>query len=246
MDVGRRRKERHVTPPKASPTPRVGRAPRGPIEGRRDREHIRTVVVPDHDDLALRLADRVVEIIARETAAKGRCVLGLATGSTPLGIYRELIRRHQAGDIDFSRVITFNLDEYYPIALDNPHSYYRYMWENFFENVNIKRENVHIPDGTIGRDRLAEACAAYEQTIADAGGIDFQILGIGKTGHVGFNEPGSSAASRTRLVTLDTLTRKDAAADFFGEENVPLEAIAMGVATSLDAREIALLATGEH
>src|SRR2546428_12313212 len=107
MDVGRRRKERHVTPPKASPTPRVGRAaraPRGPMEGRRDREHIRTVVVPDHDALALRLADRIVEIIARETTAKGRCVLGLATGSTPLGIYRELIRRHQTGDVDFSRV----------------------------------------------------------------------------------------------------------------------------------------------
>src|SRR3989449_333226 len=112
MDVGRRRKERHVTPPKASSTARVGRAPRGPIEGRRDREHIRTVVVPDHDDLALRLADRIVEVVARETAAKGRCVLGLATGSTPLGIYRELMRRHQAGEVDFSRVVTFNLDEY--------------------------------------------------------------------------------------------------------------------------------------
>src|SRR5438552_1213935 len=168
MDVGRRRKERHVTPPKASPTPRVGRAPRGPIEGRRDREHIRTIVVPDHDDLALRLADRIVEVIARETAAKGRCVLGLATGSTPLGIYRELIRRHQAGEVDFSRVVTFNLDEYYPMPADSPHSYRRYMWENLFAHVNIRPEQVHVPDGGVPRETLAEHCVAYERAIAEA------------------------------------------------------------------------------
>jgi glucosamine-6-phosphate deaminase len=132
------------------------------------------------------------------------------------------------------------------MAPDSPRSYRRYMWENFFAHVNVAEDNVHIPDGATPRDRLAEACAAYERAIAEAGGIDFQILGIGKTGHVGFNEPGSSPASRTRLVTLDTLTRKDAAADFFGEENVPREAITMGVASILDAREIALLATGEH
>src|SRR2546428_311935 len=246
IDVGPRRKERHVTPPKASPTPRVGRAPRGPIEGRCDREHIRTVVVPAHDDLALRLADRIVEIIARETAAKGRCVLGLATGSTPLGIYRELIRRHQAGEVDFSRVVTFNLDEYYPMPPDSPHSYRRYMWENLFAHVNIRPEQVHIPDGGVPRETFAEHCAAYERPIAEAGGIDFQMLGIGKSGHIGFNEPGSSPDERTRLVTLDTVTRKDASADFFGEDNVPREAITMGVATILEAREIALIATGEH
>src|SRR5216117_2135094 len=246
MDVGRRRKERHVTPPKASPTPRVGRAPRGPIEGRRDREHIRTVVVPDHDDLALRLADRIVEVIARETAANGRCVLGLATGSTPLGIYRELIRRHQAGEVDFSRVVTFNLDEYYPMPPDSPHSYRRYMWENLFAHVNIRPEQVHVPDGGVPRETLAEHCVAYERAIAEAGGIDFQMLGIGKSGHIGFNEPGSSPDERTRLVTLDTVTRKDASADFFGEDNVPREAITMGIATILEAREIALIATGEH
>src|SRR5256712_3220775 len=225
------------------------RARRGPfptIESSRDRERLRTVVLPAHDDLAALVADRIVDVVSRATRARGKAVLGLATGSTPLGVYNELIRRHQAGDIDFSRVITFNLDEYYPIAPDNPHSYRRYMWENFFELVNIARDNVQFRDGTTARDRLPEACAAYEQAIADAGGIDFQILGIGKTGHVGFNEPGSSATSRTRLVTLDTLTRKDAAADFFGEENVPREAITMGVATILEAREIALIATGEH
>src|SRR6059036_3150954 len=225
------------------------RARRGPfptIESSRDRKRLRTVVLPAHDDLAALVADRIVDVVGRATRARGKAVLGLATGSTPLGVYNELIRRHQAGDIDFSRVITFNLDEYYPIAPDNPHSYRRYMWENFFEHVNIARENVHIPDGTTARDRLPDACAAYEQAIADAGGIDFQILGIGKTGHVGFNEPGSSATSRTRLVTLDAVTRRDAAADFFGEEFVPREAVTMGVATILDAHEIAILATGEH
>jgi len=129
---------------------------------------------------------------------------------------------------------------------DSPHSYHRYMWENFFALVNIPKENVHIPDGTTPRERVTEACAAYEDAIRGAGGIDFQLLGIGKTGHVGFNEPGSDATSRTRIATLDTLTRKDAGADFFGVENVPREAITMGVATILDAREIALMATGEH
>jgi len=216
------------------------------IESSRERERLRTVVLPEHNDLAVAVADRIVEIIQRETSAKGRAVLGLATGSTPLGVYEELIRRHQAGDVDFSRVVTFNLDEYYPMAPDSSHSYHRYMWENFFAHVNIAKQNVHVPDGTTPRERVAEACAAYEEAIRIAGGIDFQLLGIGKTGHIGFNEPGSDAASRTRIVTLDTLTRKDAGADFFGVENVPREAITMGVATILDAKEIALMATGEH
>jgi glucosamine-6-phosphate deaminase len=216
------------------------------IESARDRERIRTVVVPDHDDLARMLADRIIEVIRRSVAERGHCVLGLATGSTPLGIYRELINRHQAGTADFSKVVTFNLDEYYPMPADSVHSYRRYMWENLFDHVNVRRENVHIPDGTVPRDAIDRACAAYEQAIRDAGGIDFQILGIGKSGHIGFNEPGSGADSRTRIVTLDTITRKDAAADFFGEDNVPREAITMGVATILAAREIALIATGEH
>src|SRR5438034_581764 len=219
---------------------------RAAVEGPRERERIRTLVVSDHDDLAALLAERIVGTIRRGVAANGRCVLGLATGSTPLGIYRELIRRHRAGEVDFAAVTTFNLDEYYPMVPDSPHSYRRYMWENFFAHVNIKPESVHIPDGSTPRERLAEHCAAYEQAIVQAGGIDVQILGIGKSGHIGFNEPGSPPDSRTRLVTLDTVTRRDAAADFFGEDNVPREAITMGVATILQAREIALIATGEH
>src|SRR5438874_11636314 len=129
---------------------------------------------------------------------------------------------------------------------DSPHSYRRYMWENLFAHVNIRPEQVHVPDGGVPRETLAEHCVAYERAIAEAGGIDFQMLGIGKSGHIGFNEPGSSPDERTRLVTLDTVTRKDASGDFFGEDNVPREAITLGVATILQAREIALIATGEH
>jgi glucosamine-6-phosphate deaminase len=173
-------------------------------------------------------------------------VLGLATGSTPIGIYRELIRKHREEGLDFSNVVTFNLDEYYPMAPDSIHSYVRYMWENFFEHINIKPENVHIPRGDLPRDQVEAYCHDYEVKIKEAGGIDYQILGIGKTGHIGFNEPGSGRESRTRLVALDTITRRDAAADFFGEENVPTEAITMGVASIMNAREIALIATGEH
>ena len=210
------------------------------------RERIRTLVFDDHDALALAVAQRIAAVI-REKGASGRqAVLGLATGSTPLGVYRELIRMHREEGLSFRNVVTFNLDEYYPMVPENPHSYHRFMWEQLFSHVDIEKSNVHIPRGDVERGRVAAECAAYEQAIVQAGGIDLQILGIGKTGHIGFNEPGSGADSRTRLVTLDTITRRDAAADFFGEENVPREAITMGVATILAARQIAILATGEH
>jgi glucosamine-6-phosphate deaminase len=173
-------------------------------------------------------------------------VLGLATGSTPIGVYRELIRMHREEGLTFKRVVTFNLDEYYPMKRDSIHSYHRFMWENLFDHIDIDPKNVHIPDGTLSRDQVEDAADRYEAAIERAGGIDYQILGIGKTGHIGFNEPGSGRESRTSLVTLDTVTRRDAAADFFGEEYVPREAVTMGVATILEAREIAILATGEH
>jgi glucosamine-6-phosphate deaminase len=204
------------------------------------------VVIVEYDQIARTLAERIAAII-RERNAEGRpAVLGLATGSTPIGIYRELIRLHRDEGLDFSNVVTFNLDEYYPMAPDSIHSYVRYMWENLFDHINVPRENVHIPAGDVPREKVEEFCAWYEQAIKEAGGIDFQILGVGKTGHIGFNEPGSGVQSRTRLIALDTVTRRDAAADFFGEDNVPMEAITMGVASILDAREIALVATGEH
>lgn len=216
------------------------------ISGSRERERLRTLVVEDPEDLAVLIADRMVDVIRREVAYKSRCVLGLATGSTPIGIYRELIRRYEAGVVDFANVVTFNLDEYYPMSPDSLHSYRRYMMENLFNHINIDPANVHIPDGGIRRSELEAHCHAYEEAIKEHGGIDIQILGIGRSGHIGFNEPGSPPDSRTRLITLDTLTRRDAAADFFGEDNVPLEAITMGIATILEAREIALIATGEH
>jgi glucosamine-6-phosphate deaminase len=217
-----------------------------PFEGSRERERIRTVIVDDPQDLGILLADRIAEIIRREVAAKGRCVLGLATGSTPIGIYRKLIRRCEAGEVDFSQVITFNLDEYYPMSPYSIQSYRLYMMENLFAHINLDPRNIHLLDGSVARQDLEAHCRAYEEAIQAAGGIDFQMLGIGRSGHIGFNEPGSSPESRTRLVTLDTVTRRDAAADFFGEDNVPLEALTMGIATILEAREIALIGTGEH
>jgi glucosamine-6-phosphate deaminase len=204
------------------------------------------VVIVEYDQIAGTIARRIAEII-REKSARGETpVLGLATGSTPIGIYRELIRMHREEGLDFSNVVTFNLDEYYPMDPESIHSYHRYMRENLFDHINLPRENAHLPPGSLPREEVEAACAAYEGAIRAHGGIDFQILGIGKTGHIGFNEPGSGVESRTRLIALDTVTRRDAAADFFGEDNVPTEAITMGVASILDAREIALVATGEH
>ena len=211
-----------------------------------DRERIPTVVIDDPDALAQAVATRIATLI-RERAREGKgTVLGLATGSTPVGVYRELIRLHQDEGLSFRNVETFNLDEYYPMPPDSIHSYHRFMEENFFSRVDIDPARVHIPRGDVPRARVAAMAAEYEARIERAGGIDFQILGIGKTGHIGFNEPGSDMGSRTRLVTLDTITRKEAAPDFFGEDSVPREAVTMGIATILAAREIAILATGEH
>ena len=210
------------------------------------RERIPTIIIDEHEAMARLVAGRIATLM-RERAAAGRTVvLGLATGSTPIGVYRELIRLHRDEGLSFSHVITFNLDEYYPMSVESIHSYHRFMWENLFSHVDINPDRVHIPDGAQDRAAIDDACARYEAAIVSAGGIDFQLLGIGKTGHIGFNEPGSGEQSRTRVVHLDSVTRRDAAADFFGEENVPREAITMGIATILQAREIAILATGEH
>ncbi|HYW06979.1 MAG TPA: glucosamine-6-phosphate deaminase [Longimicrobium sp.] len=210
-----------------------------------NRERVPVVIV-EYDQIANTIAHRIAEIIRNRNSEGRNAVLGLATGSTPIGIYRELIRLHREEGLDFTRVVTFNLDEYYPMEPDSIHSYHRYMRENLFDHINIPVGQANLPPGALPREQVEPACAAYEQAIVDAGGIDFQILGIGKTGHIGFNEPGSGIGSRTRLIALDTVTRRDAAADFFGEDNVPTEAITMGVATILDAREVALVATGEH
>ncbi|MEO6527426.1 MAG: glucosamine-6-phosphate deaminase [Gemmatimonadaceae bacterium] len=210
------------------------------------REHIRTFVLDEHEDIAHLVATRIAALIRERNSAGKHAVLGLATGSTPIGVYRELIRMHRDEGLSFANVVTFNLDEYFPMVPENMHSYHRFMWENLFSHVDIPREQVHIPRGDVPRETVEAQCHQYERDIAAAGGIDYQILGVGKTGHIGFNEPGSGAESRTRLVHLDAVTRRDAAADFFGEEFVPKEAITMGVATILEAREIAIIATGEH
>ena len=204
------------------------------------------VVIVEYDEIARTIAKRIAEIIKERRQAGGHAVLGLATGSTPIGIYRELIKMHREGGLDFSDVVTFNLDEYYPMKPESIHSYHRFMRENLFNHINVRPENIHIPLGDVPRDDVDTECETYEAAIAKAGGIDLQILGIGKTGHIGFNEPGSGSDSRTRRISLDTVTRRDAAGDFFGEDNVPTEAITMGVATIMGAREIALVATGEH
>ena len=193
----------------------------------------------DYAHLCNRVADHITALVQ----AKPGAVLGLATGSTPRGVYESLVRRHQNGDLDFSRVTCFNLDEYYPMPAESEHSYHHFMQENLFRKINCRRW--FVPDGTPRSDReIAQSCREYEARIAAAGGIDLQILGIGRTGHIGFNEPGSARNSRTRLVTLHPLTREDAAASFGGLGNVPVQAVSMGLGTILEAREIVIMASG--
>jgi glucosamine-6-phosphate deaminase len=206
-----------------------------------DSAKIPIIIHSDHTSLARGVAARVAEVIR----AKPNAVLGLPTGSTPKGIYRELIQLHRQG-LDLSQVRTFNLDEYFPIAPEALQSYHRFMQQHLFRHVNIKPENIHIPRGDIKREETTAYCAEYENAIAEAGGIDLLMLGIGRSGHIGFNEPGTPEDARTRLVLIHPFTRRDAAADFFGEENVPREAITMGIATILGAREIILAALGEN
>ncbi len=206
-----------------------------------DPAKIPIVIHPDHNSLARKVAERIAEVVR----AKPNAVLGLPTGSTPKGIYRELVKLHKSG-LDLSQVQTFNLDEYYAITEDAWQSYHRFMHTHLFRHVNIPQENIHIPVGTLKREDVEEFCDTYERAIEEAGGLDLQILGIGRTGHIGFNEPGTPSDARTRLVMIHPFTRRDAAADFFGEENVPREAITMGTATILSAKEIILVALGEN
>jgi glucosamine-6-phosphate deaminase len=207
---------------------------------------IPTLVFPTSAQASRHVAVMIESLIRQNNSAGRPTVLGLATGSTPVGLYRELIRLHKEAGLDFSRVVTFNLDEYYPMAPDDAQSYRRWMQETFFDHVNIRPQNIRIPDGTLAAEDVEDYCSRYEQMIRRAGGIDLQILGIGRTGHIGFNEPGSTKQSRTRLTTLDPVTRRDAGSSFFGEENVPQQALTMGVGTILEARKIVIMAFGEH
>jgi glucosamine-6-phosphate deaminase len=200
------------------------------------------IIIQPTAELASVIAAR---IIAKLVRAKPSCVLGLATGSTPLATYRELARMHREEGLDFARVTTFNLDEYVGLPAAHPQSYHAFMADQFFRHVNVRREHIHIPDG-MARDVPAE-CERYEAEIRAAGGIDLQILGIGTDGHIGFNEPSSSLASRTRIKTLTEQTRADNARFFDGDlAKVPLHCITMGVGTIMDARQVLLLAFGER
>lgn len=202
-------------------------------------------VFPDRTEASRALAGEVAALVRRINATGRNAVLGLATGRTPLPFYAELIRLHRAGELSFAKVVTFNLDEYLGLAGDHPESYRAFMQRELFGHVDIPAENIHIPDGKVAAADLEAHCAAYEEAIRTAGGIDFQLLGIGRTGHIGFNEPGSPRDSRTRRVELDPITRQDAAPAFGALEQVPEYAISMGCGTILEARKIALLAWGE-
>ena len=190
------------------------------------------------------MSKAAARVVAKTLNAKPNAVLGLATGSTPLGLYEELVRMHRDEGLDFSQVTTFNLDEYVGLTQDHPQSYHYFMHENLFKHINIPKQNVHIPSGTT--DNYEAFCRWYEQRIVECGGIDLQILGIGSDGHIAFNEPGSSLGSRTRIKTLAKQTIDDNARFFDSAEEVPIYAITMGVGTILEARKIILLANKKN
>lgn len=191
------------------------------------------------------LAASIAEAI-RDRASQGKTyTLGLATGSTPIPLYQELIRLHREAGLSFRNVYSFNLDEYYGMSPSHSKSYHHFMRNALFDEIDIPTEQWHIPNGETPRNEIGRHCQAYEEAIENAGGIDLQILGIGRTGHIGFNEPPSQADSATRLIILDPLTKKDAAPTFGGVEHVPNEAITLGVSNILKARQIALMAWGE-
>ncbi|HTE30207.1 MAG TPA: glucosamine-6-phosphate deaminase, partial [Chryseolinea sp.] len=191
------------------------------------------------------VAREIATLIKSRQKENKPVVLGLATGSSPTRMYAELVRLHQKEGLSFKNVFTFNLDEYYPMQPEALQSYVRFMREHLFDHIDIPSKNVHIPDGTVPKEEIAEFCRAYEEKIDALGGLDIQVLGIGRTGHIGFNEPGSTEKSLTRLVTLNQVTRIDAASDFFGEENVPRKAITMGVGSIMKAAKVYMMAWGE-
>jgi glucosamine-6-phosphate deaminase len=200
---------------------------------------MKLVIVKDYAELSRKAA----EMLVSEVKANSKTVFGLATGGTPVGMYRELIKLSQAQNIDFSQASSFNLDEYVGLSSTHPQSYRSYMQENLFNHINIPAEKTHVPVGNT-TDHLAE-CARYEEAIRLAGGIDIQVLGIGNNGHIGFNEPGSPAESLTRVVQLTDSTIEANARYFDSVEQVPTQAVSMGIKTILGAKKVVLLASGE-
>ncbi len=211
-----------------------------------------TVLVFDDAGAASRAAaDKIQAVVKEAVGQRGRAVLGLATGATPEKVYGYLVRLHTLGELSFHDVITYNLDEYYPIQPLDPKSYRSYMYRHLFSKVDLQPQRTHLLDGTVPEPFVDEHCAEYERWIAEDGGLDLQLLGIGRNGHIGFNEPSDRSveealALRTRIMELHPVTRADAAREFGSVEGVIPRALTMGIATILGAREILLLATGAH
>ena len=209
-------------------------------------EKIHNVIFKNAAEASIIVAKEIADLIKSKQQKKENCVLGLATGSSPIMVYDELVRMHKEEGLSFRNVITFNLDEYYPMRVDNNESYHYFMHQHLFDHIDIKEENINIPNGTVSIEDIKQYCIDYEIKIKNSGGLDFQLLGIGRTGHVGFNEPGSHINSGTRIITLDHITRVDASSDFNGIANVPKIAITMGVSTILLSKRIVLLAWGQN
>ena len=208
-------------------------------------EKIPIQILDDHIQAASWIAETIATLITEKKQKGEFAVIGLATGSTPTNVYKELVKRHKTEGLSFKNVITFNLDEYYPMEPYRLQSYVRFMNEHLFNHIDIDPKNIHIPDGTIAKEDITDFCTNYEAQIEKVGGIDIQLLGIGRNGHIGFNEPGSDRNSKTRLITLEHSTIADAASDFYGEDDVPRRAVTMGISTILKARKIILMALGE-
>ncbi|MFE3868174.1 glucosamine-6-phosphate deaminase [Flavobacterium sp. LS2P90] len=209
-------------------------------------EKIHNEIFKNSIEASVVVAQEIAHLIKSKQEKNKPCVLGLATGSSPIKVYEELVRMHKEDGLSFKNVISFNLDEYYPMTKENNQSYHYFMHQHLFNHIDIKPENINIPDGTVAIENLNQYCTDYEIKIINAGGIDFQLLGIGRTGHVGFNEPGSHINSGTRIITLDHITRVDASSDFNGIDNVPKRAITMGVSTILKSKRIVLMAWGQN
>ncbi|MBJ2176033.1 glucosamine-6-phosphate deaminase [Aureibaculum sp. A20] len=209
-------------------------------------ENIGTVVYENSTTASKAVAQEIADLIRVKQAQKQPCILGLATGSSPKSLYAELVRLHKEEGLSFKNVVSFNLDEYYPMEPDSVNSYVRFMKEHLFNHVDILPENHHVPDGTLSKAEIANYCDQYENKIEALGGLDLQILGIGGNGHIGFNESGSLQNSKTRLVALDHITRVAASGDFSGLENTPRTAITLGVKKIMEAKRVILLAWGER
>jgi len=207
-------------------------------------EKIHNAIVESSQEGSILVANEIADLIREKKSINEPCILGLATGSSPIKIYEELVRMHHEEGLSFSNVVTFNLDEYYPMDSINIQSYHYFMHEHLFDHIDILPENINIPNGKISGEDLYQYCIDYEMKIKAYGGVDFQLLGIGRTGHIGFNEPGSHFNSGTRSITLDHITRIDAAPSFLGIDNVPRKAITMGIGTVRSAKRIVLLGWG--